>query len=114
MRHPFLVALFITVLLFTGYFAWRSSATMQPPAETVAPPARTVPATPAAPAVMQKSVPELITMAQQQIDDGDYDHALVTLGQAKQKDPANQQVAKLIARATSAKETEERIQKRRQ
>lgn len=113
MRHPFLAALFITVLLFTGYFAWRSSGEMKP-TETVAPPPRTVPATPAAPAVTQKSVPELLTMAQQQIDDGDYDHALVTLGQAKQKDPANQQVAKMIARATTAKESEERIQRRRQ
>ena len=108
MRHPFLVALFITVLLFTGYFAWRSSGAMKPPPETVTP---TVPAKPPSDT---RSVAVLIAAAQQQYDDGDYDGALATLEKAKEKDPRNPQVAKLIARATTAKESEERTTKRRQ
>ena len=112
MKHPFLAALFLTVLLFVGYFAWRGSGATKPP-ET-ATPTPSVPAAPVAPDLTGKSVPELIAAAQQQIDEGDYDQALATLAVARKKEPANQQVSKLIARATTAKATEERITKHRQ
>jgi hypothetical protein len=107
MRHPFIAALFITVLLASGYFALRGR-NMSPPAATAppsAPPAvvpRTTPASPL-PALADMSVDQLLVRAQQETDRGDYDEALRTLRVAHQKDPQNQQIADLTEKALEAK-----------